>query len=195
MPPTARPNLRTGSTGAAVRTVQARLAGLGYFLGKTSGRYDHTTGQAVMALQKAAGLARDGQVGPKTWTALERGVRPQARSRKGHVIEVDLRRQLLLVVDNGTVSLVVNTSTGTSATPTPRGTYRVGWQVGGWRRSSLGYLYKPKYFFRGYAIHGVRDGNIPGRPASHGCARVSMAAMDRLWGQGGIRIGDAVHVY
>ena len=44
-------------------------------------------------------------------------------------------------------------------------------------------------------MHGVNDGHIPGRPASHGCARVSMKAMDMLWGPGGLRVGDTVWVY
>lgn len=191
----ARPVLRPGSRGAAVVALQKRLAALGYWVGTTSGRYDHETGQAVMALQKVAGLTRDGIMGPKTWAVLDKGVRPIPRSTKGRVLEVDLTRQVLLFVVDGTLRHVVNTSTGTKADPTPRGTYRVFRQIDGWRKAPLGNLYRPKYFHRGYAVHGVTDGNIPAYPASHGCARVSMKAMDMMWGKGGVRIKDKVQVY
>lgn len=193
--PTVRPTLRTGSRGAAVTTLQRRLGALGYWVGTPTGRYDHATAQAVMALQKVAGLPRDAVAGRATWAALDRGVRPSARSTRGRVTEIDLRRQILIVAVDGKVRAVVNTSTGTSRTPTPRGRYTVTRQINAWRTAPLGRLYRPKYFHRGYAVHGVNDGHIPGRPASHGCARVSMKAMDMLWGPGGLRVGDAVWVY
>lgn len=193
--PAARPVLRPGSRGAAVVTLQKRLANLGYWVGTTNGRYDHETGQAVMALQKVAGLTRDGVMGPKTWAALDKGVVPTPRSTTGRVLEVDLTRQVLLFVVDGSLRYVVNTSTGTRQTPTPVGTYRFFRQIDSWHKAPLGNLYRPKYFYRGYAVHGVKDGNIPAYPASHGCARVSVKAMDMMWGTGGVRIKDKVQVY
>lgn len=187
--------LRPGSTGTRVVTLQKRLGNLGYWTGASTGRYDHSTAQAVMALQKVAGLARDGVAGPATMRALERGITPKARSTKGRVVEIDLKRQVLLLVQNGRVKAVVNTSTGTRATPTPTGSYRAFRQINRWHTAPLGQLYRPKFFNRGIAIHGVADGKIPNRPASHGCARVSTKAMDMLWSPGGLRIGDRVIVY
>lgn len=188
------PLLRLGATGPAVTSLQTELGTKGYWSGKPSGRYDHSTAQAVMAVQKVAGLGRDGVAGPATRAALDKGVMPKARSTKGRVLEIDLQRQIMLLVVDGKVTSVINTSTGTKATPTPKGTYRVFRQIDRWHTAPLGKLYRPKYFFRGYAVHGVADGSIPGRPASHGCARVSTAAMDMLW-KGGLRIGDQVRVY
>ncbi len=188
------PMLRPGMSGAVVTSLQQRLTRLGYWTGAPSGRYDHATAQGVMALQKAAGLGRDGVTGPATWRALERSTMPKARSTSGRVLEIDLKRQLLLLVRSGKVTAVINTSTGTAATPTPRGTYRVFRQINKWHTAPLGKLYRPKYFYRGYAVHGVADGSIPGRPASHGCARVSTKAMDMLW-NGGLKVGDKVMVY
>lgn len=190
-----RPLLRPGARGVAVTTLQTRLAKLGYWLGAPSGRYDHTTAQAVMALQKVAGLGRDGVTGPATWAALDRGIRPTPRSARGRVLEVDLKRQVLLFAVDGKLKYVINTSTGTKATPTPRGLYRIFRQQDGWRTAPLGKLYRPKYFHRGYAVHGVTDGHIPGYPASHGCTRVSMKAMDMMWAKGGLRYNDRVWVY
>lgn len=178
-----------------MRTLQSRLTALGYWNGAATGRFDHTTGQAVMALQKVAGLSRDGVAGPATWRALDRGVRPAARSTRGRVVEIDLRRQVLLIVVDGRVRHVINTSTGTVRTPTPRGQYHLFRRINRWHTAPLGELYRPMYFYRGYAIHGVRDGSIPARPASHGCARVSTAAMDMLWGSAGMRLRDTVLVY
>lgn len=195
-PAPTRTTLRQGSRGQAVLALQKRLGALGYWVGKPSGTFDHTTAQAVMAVQKVAGLGPDGVAGPATWKALDRGVRPKARSTKGRVVEIDLRRQVLMLVVGGRVQYVVNTSTGTAATPTPRGPFRIyrGY-ASGWRTAPLGKLYRPKYFHRGYAVHGVRDGFIPARPASHGCARVSTKAMDMMWTSAGLRNGDKVWVY
>jgi hypothetical protein len=112
--PTTDPSpLRRGADGPAVRAIQQRMAELGYWIGRVDGRFGALTEQAVYALQKAAGIARDGVVGPETRAALDRGVRPSARTVHGRVVEVDLDRQLLLLVDNGRVEQILNTSTGT----------------------------------------------------------------------------------
>ena len=72
--------LRRGESGPAVDRLQRRLDELGYWTGDSDGTYGPLTEQAVLALQKAAGLSRDGVAGPRTLAALERGVRPAARS-------------------------------------------------------------------------------------------------------------------
>ena len=64
--------------------------------------------------------------------------------------------------------------------------------MNGWDRGPLGSLYRPQYFNDGIAIHGYTS--VPSTPASHGC-RVSLRAMDNLWGVGGIRVRIAVLVY
>ena len=71
--------LHVGDTGAYVRSVQQKLSNLGYWLGTPDGQYGGLTAQSVMALQKAAGLGRDGVFGPATRRALEAGIRPQSR--------------------------------------------------------------------------------------------------------------------
>ena len=59
---------------------QQRLTELGYWLGKPDGHFGALTQQAVFALQKAAGLSRDGSVGPKTAKALADGIANAART-------------------------------------------------------------------------------------------------------------------
>ncbi|MEU1968633.1 L,D-transpeptidase family protein [Micromonospora sediminicola] len=200
----AREALRRGDTGDAVRALQERLDRLGYWVGESDGTYGLLTEQAVYALQKAAGLRPDGIVGAKTRAALDGGKRPDARSTNGRLAEVDLDRQLLMIVDDGEVSRIFNTSTGTFEhytfqgetylADTPRGRWTIDWQVDGWRDGPLGRLYRPKYFQeQGIAIHGYTS--VPPYPASHGCVRVTLPAMDWLWAQDVLPKKTQVWVY
>ncbi|MGV9763692.1 L,D-transpeptidase family protein [Micromonospora tulbaghiae] len=196
--------VRRGDTGDTVRALQERLDRLGYWVGESDGTFGLLTEQAVYALQKAAGLRPDGIVGAKTRAALDDGRRPDARSTDGHLAEVDLNRQLLMIVDDGEVSRIFNTSTGTFEhytyqgetylADTPRGRWTIDWQVDGWRDGPLGRLYRPKYFQeQGIAIHGYTS--VPAYPASHGCVRVTLPAMDWLWTQDVLPKKTRVWVY
>ena len=196
--------LRRGDRGAAVLALQRRLTALGYWLGTPDGRFGDLTHQAVLALQKADRQRRDGVVGPATRRALARGIVPRASTRTGRAVEIDLARQVLLVVRDGKVLMVLNTSTGTgraytspsgrrAVATTPKGTFEVTWSYDGWRTAELGRLYRPRYFHpRGIAVHGAAS--VPAYPASHGCARVSVPAMDLLWKRGAMPIGSRVVV-
>ena len=195
--------LKIGAKGAKVTTLQERLTELGYWNGKADGKFGGVTQQAVYALQKAAGLGRDGVVGPKTQKALDQGVRPKAKSTKGHIVEINLNRQLLMLVDNGKVTQVFNTATGsnqhyefegnTYLAVTPRGHFTVSRQIDGQRDGPLGPLWRPKYFNGGIAVHGAP--NIPPYPASHGCARLSNAAINWIWANNEIPLKTKVWVY
>ena len=66
-------------------------------------------------------------------------------------------------------------------------------EIDGVREAPLGDLYRPKYFNGGIAVHG--SPSIPGRPASHGCARLHDAAMDLLWAEGLMPVGTPVWVH
>ena len=59
-------NLGPGASGPAVLALQQRLSSIGYWLGTPDGTFGDATEQAVYALQKAAGITRDGIVGPVT---------------------------------------------------------------------------------------------------------------------------------
>lgn len=185
--------LRPGDRGPTVLDLQRRLVSFGYWLGVVDGRYGPATTHAVTAFQKTAGLARDGVAGPDTLAALDRASRPRPRSSAGRVVEVDLRRQLLLVATDGRVQWVIDTSTGSVPGTTPRGRYKVLRQVDGYDPGPLGVLYRPKYFVGGVAVHGYPT--VPSYPASHGCVRVTNAAMDWLWASGALPIGGRVWVY
>lgn len=194
--------LRRGDHGPAVLALQTSLAAAGYWCGTPDGGFGHVTEQAVFAVQKAGGLVRDGVAGPATRTALEEGVRPRPAARGDHV-EVHLGSQLLLVVRGGAPAIVLNTSTGNGepytfgghdfVAHTPTGDFAVWFTDGsGWRDGELGRLYRPMFYDGNYAVHGSES--IPPEPASHGCARVSTAAMDMIWEQGLLRMGSRVLV-
>lgn len=183
--------LRPGARGSPVRALQQRLVQLRYWLGPVDGIYGYQTTQAVLAFQKVNGLARDGIAGPKTLAALKSPIRPKPRSTARLVVEVVKSKQVVLLVRSGKVDRIFNASTGTSRTPTPSGTYRVVRQINGWRDAPLGRLYRPKYFYRGYALHGSTS--VPAYPASHGCVRVSLWAMDYLWSR--VPVGSYVRSY
>ena len=202
-PPTTSPYLQAGSTGTAVVQLQQRLSSLGYWLGPVDGQFGGTTQQAVWAIQKSAGIPRTGIVDPATTAALATGTVPKSKSSSGHTIEVDLSRQLVLIVTNGHLDAALNTSTGggyvyydqgaRQVATTPTGQFTTFSEVDGTRISSLGVLWRPKFFVGGIAIHG--DTDVPPRPVSHGCVRVSNAAIDWIWDSNTDPIGTAVWVY
>lgn len=197
-----RTSLQLGDRGEQVRLLQQQLSDLGYWLGEPDGHFGGLTQQAVFALQKAAGITRDGIVGPQTKAALAAATRPSSRVG-GTGVEIDLTRQLLLVVREGNVVLTMNTSTGNGQeyvsrgtrkiARTPTGSFAVYRMVDATEKAELGELYRPMYFYGGYAVHG--SSSIPAYPASHGCVRVSNSAMNMLWSTGYLAMGTAVTVY
>jgi hypothetical protein len=202
-PPPAPPTLSPGAGGAAVVQLQQQLYALGYWVDTTSGSFDDSTEQAVYALQKAAGLPTDGVVGPQTWAALGAGVVPHPRPMAGYQIQIDLENDLLMVVNNGHLVWTLNTSTGggytytqdgvTSVANTPTGVFQTFRVVDGTVVDSLGTLYRPRFFYEGFAIHG--DTDVPPVPVSHGCARISNEAIDWVWANNIDAIGTTVWVY
>jgi peptidoglycan hydrolase-like protein with peptidoglycan-binding domain len=201
--PGADGTLELGDGGPSVLALQQRLVDLGYWLGSADGNYGQLTRQAVMAFQKAEGLGRDGVAGPATQGRLA-GAGRQSSRVGGTGLEIDLERQILMIVEGGEVRWVINTSTGNNETytsstggsaraVTPPGSFSIYREIDGVREAPLGTLYRPKYFNGGIAIHG--SGSIPANPASHGCARVTNSAMDMLWASGVAAIGTPVTVY
>ena len=197
-------DLRSGDSGAQVTALQERLSELGYWIDGVDGEFGLHTEHAVTALQKAAGIARDGIVGPDTREALDDGAVPSATTSEGSVVEIDLDNQLLLVVSDGEVQSTIHTSTGSGApyegddgseriATTPTGTYQVFREVDSWDPGPYGALYKPKYFNGGIAVHGYPS--VPAQPASKGCARVSLGAMDWLWDNGHLDVHTTVVVH
>jgi len=195
--------LTAGDTGAQVLALQERLTQLGYWVGTPNGNFGDATQQAVFALQKVAGISPDGDVGASTVAALEAGDVPTPRSTSGNMIEIDLAKDLVMFVNDGVVQYVLNTSTGggytyvengaTDVATTPTGMFSIYKAVDGTVTDTLGTLWRPRFFYEGFAIHG--DSYVPAIPVSHGCARVSNEAIDWIWANNLAPIGTKVWVY
>lgn len=203
LPSAAPPLLRRGSRGSAVTTLQRDLTNKGYWCGAVDGSFGHLTQQAVWAVQKRNGLVRDAVVGPATRTALANGTRQAPVGGRGNRVEIHLGRQLLLIVRDGRTRWMLNTSTGNDEyywlngrryrATTPKGTFTVfSTYSQGWQWGPLGSLYRPMYFNGGIAVHG--SSSIPAWPASHGCCRLSTAAMDMIWSSGALGMRSTVIV-
>ncbi|WP_265446106.1 L,D-transpeptidase family protein [Flexivirga meconopsidis] len=198
-----RPTIWIGSRGSNVTYLQQRLNYVGYWCGAADGIFGAQTQQAVYALQKAWGLYRDAIVGPNTWAKVASNSRPGARFGAGYRIEIDKRRQLLLVVWGSSVRYTFNTSTGANKPfyawgrwyngQTPSGNFKVFRRVNGWTNDALGSLYRPYFFNGAIAVHGATS--IPPYPASHGCCRLSTSTQDMLIAGGYMAIGRQVVVY
>lgn len=195
--------LGPGDSGEKVRELQDGLGRLGYWCGSPDGHYGGITASAVTAAQKVAGLTRDGLCGPATRRALSAGIRPTADTRAGHVIEIHRDTQVLLVVDSGRVGTILATCTGSEIpyesrgrtwdARTPPGSYHVYYSKEGWDHGPLGDLWRPMFFNGGIAVHGSTS--VPPYPASHGCCRLTIPAMNMLLDRGLITMGTAVTVY
>jgi lipoprotein-anchoring transpeptidase ErfK/SrfK len=200
----AQPTLRVGSRGSAVVTLQQRLAALGYFdVGTADGVFGQNTYHAVIAFQKVQGLTRDGIVGQATRTRLARPYVPAPRYRLATAsLEVNLSRQVIYYVRNGTIQRIIDASTGSGAwyysqgrwarAITPTGRFHIYWRYSnGWQPGPLGSMYRPNYFYAGYAVHGMTS--VPAYPASHGCVRMTVPTMDRMWSS--LWVGMPVAIY
>jgi len=189
--PALRAPLRAGDSGAAVAALQRSLLAAHYWVAAT-GVYDLVTEQAVTAVQKVHGLPRSGAFDQATLSALLAGA-PVPRSTSGDLTEVDLSRQVVIVVRGGRAAWIVNVSTGKPSTPTHVGVFSVNRQDPNRGAACSGCMYRPKYFDAGRAFHGYIS--VPPYAASHGCVRMTNAAMDFLWSADLVPFGSRVWVY
>lgn len=196
--------LEPGDEGPSVEALQRRLEANDYWVGPIDGVYGTLTEQAVLAIQKVHGLARDGIYGPNTRPVVAAPTPPSTQSSSGYAIEFDENRQITMLVQDGVAGQIFHSSGGneeyydyagtTYWAETPNGSWDIYREIDGWRTSHLGELYRPKYFHTdGIAFHGSTS--VPERAASHGCVRVSIEAMDWIWDNDAMPIGADVLVY
>ena len=176
---------KQGPTSAEIMEAEQRLSDLGYLTGPIDGVFDGDSRHALIAFQKIAGRKRAGKLTADELKALRTAARPEPRDSSYPHVEIDLTRQVLMIVDvTGRVHHILPVCTGNEKNyldhgqvhraHTPRGKFTVQRKIAGWRRSSLGLLYYPNYIVNGIAIHGSLL--IPAFPASHGCIRIPMFA-------------------
>lgn len=194
-PPTPAPTpthrkLKPGAKGADVENLQRRLKELHYDPGKADGKYGPSTQMAVWAFQAVNRLKHKSTLDKSFWEALDapKEPRPVTGKREKDRVDVDLKRQYLVLYKDGEPRLISHISSGSGeyycakdpGATVPRcryavtstGDFRTGRRYTGWETSPLGRLYNPVYFNGGIAFHGALD--VPDYPASHGCVRMPM---------------------
>ena len=174
----------TPLTRSQTKEAEQRLSDLGYWTGAVDGVFDPGTRSALIAFQKWEGRPVTGELTLAELEAIRAGAAPKARDSGYAHIEVDLDRQVLLVVNDDDSVRVLPVATGNeksfvdegqqSIAHTPRGRFVVYEKEIGWHTGSLGAVYYANFISGGVAIHGSRS--VPNTPASHGCIRVPMFA-------------------
>jgi peptidoglycan hydrolase-like protein with peptidoglycan-binding domain len=180
-----------GSRGPVVMQYEARLKALHFDPGPVDGVFGQDTEYAVVALEKFAGLTRDGSIGPNVQHALEHfRYTPAEPKTEGDRVEIDLDRQVLTVYQNWQPILLTTASTGSGErfcggvdgcqyAITPAGHFHFYDFHKGWQKGKLGTMWNPYYFNGSIAVHGLQS--VPAYPASHGCTRIPMHIADYFY--------------
>ena len=196
-------DLRSGDRGGDVASLQRRLAAQKADVGRIDGVFGYDLLHAVIGFQKSQGLPRTGFYDRATSARLAAPAAVRLRvPSAGRAVEIDLAKQVLYVSQGGVLQRIVDISSGTNQLYEQDGvTYRAFTPIGHFaiarkiddpnHKSPLGTLYRPAFFFQGWAIHG--SNSVPVYPASHGCIRVTDPAQDRLWPL--LTLGTPVTVY
>ena len=181
--------LQPGSSGAAVKQLQRRLAALKYYPGPIDGLFGNDTLEAVWAFQEVQGLPGEDYVSSAMERALAHPRTPRVLVPHGGSdrIEINLGIEVLVLYRDNRVELISHVSTGggyyypcpgdpyatCGPAVTPTGNFRTLSFAPGWVTVPLGYMYNPVFFIgTAYAIHG--DIPVPLQPVSHGCVRIPM---------------------
>lgn len=189
--------LHLGSHGAAVTTLQKRLAALHYYPGKIDGKFGWSTMEAVWAFKEVQYRKRTPPhpdiVGPLMRRQLAHPKPYRAHNPHGGAwrVEVNKNLEVLVVYKHSKITLISHVSTAAYRRPdgtgfvTPNGRYRALEYLAGAVPDSKygGFMYNPVFFIgRSYAIHGMANptstfsyDGVPLNPASHGCVRVPMS--------------------
>ena len=169
---------------AQVKEAERRLAELGYWTGPLDGRIDDGTRAALIAFQKWEGREITGKLTSDELEAIRNGSAPKPRDTGYEHVEIDVDRQVLMLVKDDDSVRVLPVSTGSgkefmddgqmSISYTPRGRFVVYDKTYGWEDNQIGTVYYANYISGGVAIHGYLS--VPNQPASHGCIRIPMFA-------------------
>jgi lipoprotein-anchoring transpeptidase ErfK/SrfK len=197
----AAPRPAAPATAEVVNKAEQHLLEIGYWAAPAGDRTERAR-FAILAFQRVEGRNQTGKFNAADAQAALAAMRPTPRETGYSHIEVDLKRQVLFVVDQKIgVTLVLPVSSGsgklytfegkTSRAVTPQGRFTVYRKVNGWRKAPLGMIYYPNYFDEGWAIHG--SSSVPNYPASHGCIRIPIATAKEL--NDIIPVGTVVLIY
>lgn len=206
-------DMKKGSSGEGVKRLQRRLNHMNYLPGGVDGRFGQDTNAAVKYFQRLNGLKETGVADEKTQRMLF-----SDECQKAEVpvypyrVEISISKQKVYVYKwhFGSYSKLVKTmtcTTGTTETPTPLGSFKMGGPCGRW------YYFKKFDCWAQYAsritggilfhsvIYSEKDEatlrqstvNALGTRASHGCVRLSVE--NARWIYENISPGTTCRVY
>jgi peptidoglycan hydrolase-like protein with peptidoglycan-binding domain len=183
-----------------IRDAERTLADLGYWTGPVDGVLDPATRFALIAFQKWEQRTVTGRLTLDEIEAIRSSAKPLPRDGDYEHVEVDVDRQVLLIVDGKGSVQVLPVSTGSdkpffydgqeSIAYTPRGRFVVYDKHVGWDVQFPG-MYYANYISGGIAIHGYSS--VPNVPASHGCIRIPLFAAPEVSKR--LTLGTIVLVY
>ncbi len=192
---------RTPVTRIQVKEAERVLSAMGYWTGAVDGVFDKASRSALIAFQKWEGRRITGQLSVEELEAISNSSAPKPRETGYPHVEVDVDRQVLLLVNNDGSVRVLPVSTGNdkpfmdrgkeSIAYTPRGRFVVYDKTFGWEDGQLGSVYYANYISGGVAIHGYLS--VPTQPASHGCIRIPMFAAKEVSKL--LKLGTIVLIY
>jgi peptidoglycan hydrolase-like protein with peptidoglycan-binding domain len=196
-----RPGREAALTRMQIKEAEQRLAALGYWAGPVDGVFDAGSRSALIAFQKYEGRPVTAKLTLAELEAIRASEGPKAREPGYEHVEVDVDRQVLLIINDAGNVKTLPVSTGndkpflvdgqTSIAYTPRGRFVVYDKTYGWEDGVLGSVYYANYITGGVAIHGYET--VPTTPASHGCIRIPMFAAREVSKL--LRLGTIVLVY
>ena len=100
-------------------------------------------------------------------------------------VNANLTCQYAYYVKDSVIINIFRISSGKKGLETKTGTFKIHHQYNGWWESTLypgSMLYRPKYFYKGMALHGLKsESGVHSYAASHGCIRIPKKASDFLW--------------
>ena len=201
-----RVSRRHDLTRAQIREAERRLSKMSYWTGAVDGRFDPATRSALMAFQKWEGRPGTGKLTADELEAIRKSAGPEAREDSNNTtaetslvekeawpkakeagyahFEVDLDRQVLLIINDEDAVRVLPVSTGSgkpfldegqkSIAYTPRGRFVVYDKTIGWEKGEFSAMFYSNYISGGVAIHGYHS--VPTQPESHGCIRIPLFA-------------------
>ena len=187
-------------TRSQTREAERLLDELSYWTGPIDGVFDPATRFALIAFQKWERRPVTGRLTVEEIDAIRSASSPTPRDGDYEHVEVDVDRQVLLIIEGKGRVRVLPVSTGTdkpffydgqeSIAYTPRGRFVVYDKTMGRDKVFPG-VYYPNYISGGIAIHGYN--NVPAQPASHGCIRIPMFAAREVRAR--LPLGTIVLVY
>lgn len=186
------PRIAVGSRGPAVRALLTQLRRLRFRVPGISSTLSRNAADSIMAFQKAYGLPRTYVFDADDWRKLDVASVIRARYAKPTVhIEIDKRRQILMVVKYGKPYGIICVSTGATGN-TPEGRHRIMWKAyAAYTPYGNTFLFWDMQFYPRYAMHAYPF--VPPYPASHGCVREPTWVAPWTYNQS--FTGETVYVY